>query len=281
MPQTNSSHTALCGILLHPAGHTRSPAMHSAAYAALGMDAAYLAFDVPPQDLAAAIAGARVLGIRQLAVSIPHKEVVMQYLDEIDSVARTIGAVNTITRHGERLVGANTDWIGAVRALERETTLAGKRAVVLGSGGAARAVVYGLLARGASVTVLNRTLEKARSLAHSLGASAAGLLTDLDPTSYDLLINTTRVGLRSDESPIPAEKIAPYTIVMDAVYDPVETRLLRDAKARGATTIGGKWWLIEQAVEQIRLWTGKEAPRDVMEKAFDAAETLATRTMSA
>lgn len=271
MSQTHSVHTALCGILLHPAGHTRSPAMHSAAYAALGIDAAYLAFDVPPQDLEAAIAAARVLGIRQLAVSIPHKETVMPYLDEVDSVARTIGAVNTITRQGEKLIGSNTDWLGAVRALERETTLAGKRAVVLGAGGAARAVVYGLHARGASVTVLNRTLEKARSLAKSLGATQAGLLADLDPTSYDVLINTTSVGLRSNESPIAQEKIAPGTLVMDAVYDPEETRLLRDAKARGAKTLGGKWWLIDQAIEQIRLWTGKEAPLDVMERAFNAA----------
>lgn len=271
MPQTYSPHTALCGILLHPAGHTRSPAMHGAAYAALGIDAAYLAFDVPPKDLEAAIAGARILGIRQLAVSIPHKEVVMRYLDEVDAVARTIGAVNTITRHGDKLIGSNTDWLGAIHALERETTLAGKRAIVLGAGGAARAVVYGLRARGAAVTVLNRTLEKAQSLAKSLGANQAGLLTDLDPSNYDLLINTTSVGLRSDESPIPAEKIAPNTIVMDAVYDPEETRLLRDAKAQGAKTIGGKWWLIEQAIEQIQIWTGREAPREVMARAFDAA----------
>lgn len=245
--------------------------MHSAAYAALGIDAVYLAFDVLPQNLEAAVVGAHALGIRQLAVSIPHKETVMRYLDEVDVVARTIGAVNTITRHDHRLIGSNTDWLGAVLALERETTIAGKHAVVLGAGGAARAAVYGLCARGASVTVLNRTLEKAKSLVKSLGAKQAGLLTDLDPASYDLLINTTSVGLRCDESPISIDQIAPGAIVMDAVYDPAETRLLRDAKARGAKTIGGKWWLVEQAVEQIQLWTGREAPREIMAQAFDTA----------
>ena len=123
--------TALCGIVLHPAGHTRSPAMHNAAFQALGIDAVYLAFDVPPAALAAALAGARALGIRQLAVSLPHKEAVMEHLDEVDALARRIGAVNTVTLRDGRLEGTNTDWQGAVAALERETTLAGRRAVEL------------------------------------------------------------------------------------------------------------------------------------------------------
>ena len=112
--------TGLCGVILHPAGHTRSPAMHNAAFEALGVPAVYLAFDVPPASLGAAIAGARALGVRQLAVSIPHKQTVMDHLDEVESTARQIGAVNTVTRDGDRLVGANTDWIGAVRALEEQ-----------------------------------------------------------------------------------------------------------------------------------------------------------------
>ncbi|MCZ6784582.1 MAG: shikimate dehydrogenase, partial [Proteobacteria bacterium] len=154
-----SSHTELCGIVLHPAGHTRSPAMHNAAFAALGLDAVYLAFDVPPASLGAAVAGARALGVRQLAVSLPHKVAVMDHLDGVDETARQIGAVNTLTLREGELVGSNTDWLGAVRALERirDRKLAGSRAVVLGAGGAARAVVYGLLERGARVTVLNRT----------------------------------------------------------------------------------------------------------------------------
>ena len=146
---TTSSRTQLCGIILHPAGHTRSPAMHNAAFSALGIGAVYAAFDVTPERLAAAIEGARTLGIRQLAVSLPHKRAVMAHLDAIDDTAQRIGAVNTVTLRDGALVGSNTDWLGAVRALERETDLAGRRAVVLGAGGTARAVVYGLRERRA------------------------------------------------------------------------------------------------------------------------------------
>jgi shikimate dehydrogenase len=267
-----SAATALCGILLHPAGHTRSPAMHNAAFRALGLDAVYLAFDVVPAALSDALAGARALGIRQLAISLPHKEAVIAHLDAVDDTARRIGAVNTVTRAPDgALVGANTDWIGAVRALERERRLAGARAVVLGAGGAARAVVFGLLARGASVVVLNRTPERARALADALGAQGAGPLDDLRRTPFDVLVNATAVGLGRDESPVAAEALPPGALVMDTVYEPERTRLLRDAEARGARAIGGKWMLVHQAAEQLRLWTGREAPVDVMAEAFDAA----------
>jgi len=245
--------------------------MHNAAFAALGIDATYLAFDVAPASLPAAIAGARALGIRQLAVSIPHKEAILPLLDEVDDVARRIGAVNTVTLREGRLVGSNTDWIGAVRALERETKLAGARAVVLGAGGAARAVVFGLLERGARVTVLNRTVARARQLCDALGSDSAGALEDLRSLPCDVLVNTTSVGLRADVSPVPAEALPGSAVIMVAVYDPPHTRLLRDAEARGARSIGGKWMLVHQAAEQLRIWTGREAPLDVMAHAFDRA----------
>ena len=263
--------TALCGIVLHPAAHTRSPAMHNAAYAALGIDAAFVAFDVPPERLADAIAGARALGIRQLAVSIPHKQAVLAHLDEVDETARRIGAVNTVTLRAGRLHGSNTDWLGLARALERETKLAGRKAVVLGAGGTARAAVFALLEHGASVSVLNRTPARAEALARELGATGAGALDSLAQLDWDVLVNTTSVGLRSDESPVPASALRASAVVLDAVYDPPETRLLRDARARGARTVGGKWMLVEQAVEQIRLWTGKTAPSQVLAEAFDRA----------
>jgi len=266
-----SARTALCAIVLHPAGHTRSPAMHNAAFADRGIDAVYLALDVPPENLGAAIGGARAIGIRQLAVSIPHKEAVGVHLDEVDAVAGEIGAVNTVTLKAGRLVGTNTDWIGAVRALERECELGGSRAVVLGAGGAARAVVYGLQQRGADVTILNRTPERARSLADALGASGAGTLEDLARTPHDVLVNTTSVGLREDASPVSAEAISKDSVVMDAVYDPEETRLLRDARSRGARIVPGKWMLVYQAAEQFEAWTGIEAPTDGMARAFDRA----------
>ncbi len=263
--------TALCGIVLHPAGHTRSPAMHTAAFRALGLDAVYVAFDVPPERLADALSGARAAQVRQLAVSIPHKEAVIALLDEVDDTARTIGAVNTVTRQPDgRLVGANTDWLGLVAALERETALDGQRAVVLGAGGTARAALHGLRTRGATVTVLNRTRARAEQLAAAFGA-ASGALSDLGDLPYDVLVNTTSVGLRSDESPVPAETLREGAVVLDAVYDPPETRLLRDARARGCATVGGKWMLVGQAVEQVRLWSGRTPAAETLAEAFDAA----------
>lgn len=266
-----SATTATCGVVLHPAGHTRSPAMHNAAFAALGLDAVYTAFDVAPEQLGAAIAGARALGIRQLAVSIPHKQAVIEHLDQVDDTAQRIGAVNTVTLRDGQLVGSNTDWLGAVRALEREAPLAGKRAVVLGAGGTARAVAFGLVERGARVTVLNRTETRARQLAADLGAEAAGALDQLPEHPRDVLVNTTSVGLSSDESPVGAQDHTRDCLVMDAVYQPERTRLLSDAEAAGARTIAGKWMLVHQAAEQIRLWTGADAPLEVMAEAFDRA----------
>ncbi len=264
--------TALCGIVLHPAGHTRSPAMHNAAFAALGIDAAYLAFDVVPERLEAAIAGARALGIRQLAVSIPHKEAVIPLLDEVSDTARRIGAVNTVTRLADgRLRGDNTDWIGLVRALEREGPLEGRRAVVLGAGGTARAAVHGLQERGARVVVLNRTPERAQALAKELGAAGVGGLEELGSHEHDVLVQTTSVGLREDVSPVDPAALRAGSVVLDAVYDPAETRLLREAAAAGATPVGGKWMLVEQAVEQLRIWTGRDPDSETLARAFDEA----------
>lgn len=270
-PAPITPRTALCGILLHPAAHTRSPAMHNAAFAALGIDARYLAFDVPPERLEPAIAGARALGIRQLAISIPHKQTVVPLLDEVDEIAVRIGAVNTVTLEGDRLRGSNTDWVGAVRALERETDLPGRRAAVLGAGGTACAVAFGLRERGAEVLILNRTVERARALAARIPGAEAGPLEALAEAGCELVVNTTSVGLRSEAAPVPAEALPEGGVVLDAVYDPPETRLLRDARARGARTVAGKWMLVEQALEQLELWTGRKAPADVLARAFDAA----------
>ena len=230
------------------------------------------AFDVPPESLGPAIAGARALGVRQLAVSIPHKVAVMEHVDEVEPNARRIGAVNTVTREGDRLVGSNSDWIGAMRALETQSgaKLSGAHAVVLGAGGTARAVVFGLLERGARVTVLNRTEERAHALARSLGATDAGPLDALADTPHEILVNTTSVGLGDPGvSPVPSSALRPGSVVMDAVYDPRETRLLGDARAAGAETVPGKWMLVYQAAVQVSLWTGREAPIEVMAAAFD------------
>jgi shikimate dehydrogenase len=260
--------TALCGIVLHPAGHTRSPAMHNAAYAALGLDALYLPFDVPPDRLRDAIAGIRGLGFCQLSVSIPHKTSILELVDAVDETAARIGAANTVVRDGDRLVASNTDWIGAVRALETERPLAGARAVVLGAGGTARAVVWGLIERGAMVSVLNRSVERAKALARELAAHGAGPLDSLASLPYDVLVNTTSVGMSSDDSPVPVQSLHRDAVVMDAVYSPEQTRLLRDASARGARVVSGRWMLVHQAVAQLEAWAGS----------IDG--TLATRVMA-
>jgi shikimate dehydrogenase len=271
LSKTPQAQTAVCGIVLHPAGHTRSPAMHNAAYQALGLDARYHAFDVPPEALADAIAGVRALGLRQVAVSIPHKEAVIAHLDEVDAVARRIAAVNTVTRIEGRLVGSNTDWSGALRALRRMGPVEDRHAVVLGAGGAARALVYGLLDAGAHVSVLNRTESKAKRLAEELGAQSWGPLEALADHPHEILVNTTAVGLRSDESPVAAAHLRPDSVVMDAVYEPERTRLLRDAAERGARPLEGKWMLVYQAADQLEAWSGQSAPIDVMAEAFDRA----------
>jgi shikimate dehydrogenase len=261
---------ARCGILLHPAGHTRSPAMHNAAYQTMGIEASYEAFDIRPEELASAIDQAWHFNFRQLAISIPHKEAVMALLDEVDETAQQIGAVNTITRIHDKWVGTNTDWLGAVHALERLTELAGKRAVILGAGGTAKALCYGLLRGGAEVTVLNRTEERAAELVQSLGATKSGPLAALSAIPADIIVNTTSVGLGSDTSPVPDYNFSPEQVVMDAIYGSSNSRFLRDAQAAGAQTLQGKWMLIYQAMEQLKLWTGRDAPVEVMEAAFDS-----------
>jgi len=266
-----TARTQVCGIVLHPAGHTRSPAMHNAAFHALGLDAVYHAFDVTPEQLPAAIGGVRALGLRQVAVSIPHKVAVVEHLDRVDDTARAIGAVNTVTRDGEALVGSNTDHVGAVRALERLIAPKGARAVVLGAGGAARAVVYGLVHAGATVHVLNRTASRARSVAEDLGAAGWGALEDLGALPHDILVNTTSVGLGADASPVDAGHLVPGSVVMDAVYEPERTRLLVDAEEAGARPLGGKWMLVHQAAAQLETWSGRSAPVEVMARAFDDA----------
>lgn len=273
MSDLNAS-TALCGIVLHPAGHTRSPAMHRAAYQALDLDAHYEVFDTPPSDLARVLDHVRDRGFRQIAVSIPHKEAVIGHLDRLDEVARKIGAVNTVTRIGDEWVGSNTDHVGAVRALKRMIEPAGKRAVVLGAGGAARAVVSGLIDAGAEVHVLNRTLDRAQQLAEALGAEGSGSLNDLGNLTHDILVNTTSVGLGEERSPVDPNHLNRGSVVMDAVYEPEVTRLLADAKQHGAQTLPGKWMLVYQAAAQLEIWSEHNAPIDAMAKAFDQAGRL-------
>jgi len=245
-----------CGIVLHPAGHTLSPALHGAAYAEIGLDATYEAFDVPPEAFEQRLGELYDTGYRQLAVSLPHKESALALASRASGAAHRIGAANTLTRGEDGWHADNTDWIGVSRTLEPLGPWKDQRATVLGAGGAARAVVYALCELGAEVSVVNRTPERAARLTADLGGRV-GTVTD----PFDLLVNATPVGMSPDvdSTPIPAERLLSDAVVFDTVYRPLETRLLREARARGCRTQDGLEMLLQQAIEQLRIWSGRRA----------------------
>jgi shikimate dehydrogenase len=262
--------TVLYGILGNPVTHSLSPAMHNAALAASGIDAVYLPFPAP--DIAAAITGIRGLGVQGVSVTIPHKEAVMELLDSIDSVAEKIGAVNTVINIDGILTGLNTDWLGATRALEEEIDLSGATVVILGAGGSARAIGFGLLERRAGIVLCSRTESRGRALADELGCPWISL-EDTENLQGDILINATSVGMvpHIDKSPLPEGIVTRFRVVMDIVYAPMKTRLLQEAEANGCTIINGLEMLLYQGVAQFELWTGKIAPVVVMREALAGA----------
>ncbi|MGI9953188.1 shikimate dehydrogenase [Moorellaceae bacterium AZ2] len=275
--------TRLVGLLGYPVAHSFSPQIHNAAFRALGLDWVYLAFGVQPLLLPAAVAGMKALGFAGANVTIPHKESIMAYLDEIDPLARLIGAVNTIVIREGKLVGYNTDAGGFRRSLEEAgVDPAGKRALVLGAGGAARAVAFTLAQAGcAALTLANRNRDRARELARALEeACCPGVdifpledraLAEVLP-GVDLVINTTSVGMNPyrEEVPFNPDLLQPHHLVYDVVYNPPETRLLEAARRRGCSVIPGLSMLLYQGAEAFTLWTGREAPLEVMRKTLDS-----------
>ena len=261
--------TKLYSILGRPVHHSLSPVMHNAAFAVLGIDAIYL--PMPVDDIADAIRGIRALGVAGASITIPFKETVMPYLDQIDETSRKIGAVNTIkieeTAEGRSLNGSNTDWVGAVRALREVTELQDKHVVVLGSGGSARAVGFGLVDAGAKVTLCSRNPHKGQELAARLCCLWVPL-SMFDALRGDILVNTTTVGMNSDESLAQPFTLYHYNVVMDIIYSPLHTRLLRDAAMVGCRIIHGLEMLLFQGVAQFELWTGKKAPVAAMRQAL-------------
>ena len=270
--------TNIVGLIGHPVEHSFSPPMHNAAFDALGMDYTYVAFDVNPAELQKAIEGARSLNIRGFNVTIPHKIEVMKYLDEIDDVARLIGAVNTIDF--KNLKGYNTDGIGAVRAIEEVTSIKNKNVVIAGAGGASRAISFYIAKYGAdSLTILNRNVDKAQSLARDV--SNSGLIGDVKSDSIneinayladaDILVDTTPLGMHphiNDQPIATAENMHDELVVFDAVYNPNETVLLKQAIEAGAKPVYGIKMLLYQGAESFKIWTGADAPVDIMEKAL-------------
>lgn len=271
-----SGKTRICGIIGDPIEHTMSPAMHNAAFQKLALDYRYLPFRVKKEALGKAIDGMKALNIRGLNVTIPHKLAAIPLLNRVDPLAEKIGAVNTVVNDEGVLTGYNTDATGFLQALlEEGVEPAEKRAVVLGAGGASRAVTFVLAERGANLTILNRSLTRAEELArHVSGASKNGVKAlELNPENLsaalktaDILINTTSVGMIPDinETPIPAKLLKPRLVVFDIVYNPLKTRLLRDAESIGAKVIGGLDMLVWQGALAFEIWTGKKAPVGLM-----------------
>jgi shikimate dehydrogenase len=265
-------------LLAHPAGHSLSPDMHDAAFAAIGLRGRYGAVDVPPAELGTAVARLRAdLSLLGANVTVPHKQAVMAHLDRLAPLAERLGAVNTIRRDGDALVGDNTDAPGFARAITAlGRPLRGEVAVVLGAGGAAAAVVAALVDAGARVLVHNRSPERARALAARWSSSGVRALTDgeLEAASSDAawLVNTTTVGMQGGPpgSPIAAEALPRAGAVVDLVYRPRRTPLLDAARARGLPTEDGVAMLVHQGALAFEMWTGRSAPVDVMRAAVEA-----------
>lgn len=269
--------TKVVGVIGDPVEHSLSPLMHNAAFEHLDMDYVYVPYHVKKGTLESAISGARSLGIKGLNVTIPHKTEVMKYLDDLDKSAELIGAVNTIKFDNDYSKGYNTDGIGAVRAIEEVESVINKKIIILGAGGAARAIAFQILLDGAdSVVIANRTLEKAERLQEDLveKLDANVKTTNLDEglknelVDANILINTTPIGMypNVDQKPlVKAEMMYESLIVKDCVYNPLKTGLIKEAEKCGATTISGLKMLIYQGMEAFRIWTNVNPPLEIFE----------------
>ncbi len=274
--------TSTVGIIGYPLRHSASPAFQQAAFDHLEIDARYLAWETPPDALAERMESLRGPCLLGANVTVPHKQAVVPFLDDVSQAAQDTGAVNTIVNREGRLTGHNTDVTGFLRALQEDAGFQpqGKRALVLGAGGSARAVVYGLLKEGAGqVTIANRTVERAHRLIDALGSPGNASAVLLEPAAlsdrWDLIVNCTTLGMRhapgENETPLPSDAIPANSLVYDLVYNPEETPLLQAAANAGARTLGGLPMLIYQGAEAFRLWTGRKAPVEVM---FQAARRV-------
>jgi shikimate dehydrogenase len=272
--------TRLALLLGDPVAHSLSPAIHNAAFAAAGIEAVYLASRVPPASLPAAVAGLRHEHVLGANVTVPHKEAVITHLDALDETAAAIGAVNTIVRRGSMLTGFNTDVAGFLSPLAPDE-FAGLSVVVLGSGGAARAVAYALMAQAspASLTIATRSPARGEAVAQGLTSGARRTEVRVTPLAAAgphireaaLIVNATPVGMHPsiDASPWPdADDFRAGQLVYDLVYNPRRTRLLMDAASRGARTLDGLEMLIGQAARAFLLWTGRVMPEDAVRAAL-------------
>jgi shikimate dehydrogenase len=278
----------LVACLGQPVAENPTGAMQEAAFRALGLNWRYLTIEVPPARLRDAMAGVRAFGMRGINLTIPHKVSVMEHLDRIAPDAAVIGAVNTVRREGDLLIGENTDGKGFLRGVRADAGVdpKGKRAVVLGAGGAARAIVTELALAGVSdLLVVNRSAARGEQMAADLGAKTkAPIRFQLWPGTYrvpgdvDLLVNATSIGLYPDVDAMPPVDLSgarPGMLVSDAVFNPPETRLLAAARRNGLRTLDGLSMLVYQGVIGFQLWTGQDPPEAVMKQALRSALGLA------
>jgi shikimate dehydrogenase len=259
--------TKICCLIGNPVEHSLSPLIHNTGYQALGLNFAYTAFKV--EDVEKAIEGIRGLGIRGVSITIPHKVSAMKYIDEIDDIAKEVGAINTIVNNDGVLYGFNTDYSAVLKALKEKTVVEGKRAVLLGAGGAALAIASGLKKNGVEMMILDRPVEQAEKLARKVGSAGFGGFDQVSEiSSANILINATPAGMwpKVDESLVPKELLHPKLAVFDIVYNPLETKLIAEAKEAGCTVILGHKMFLYQGTEQFELFTGHEAPVSVMEE---------------
>ena len=283
-----SGKTQVCAVIGDPIEHTLSPTMHNAAFDHLKLDYVFLAFHVSAIHLEDAMRGVRGLGVRGLNVTMPHKNAVIAYLDEVEETAKSLGSVNSILNQKGRLVGFSTDGVGALRAFkENGVDLKGKKLVLFGAGGAAKAIAYALAKEVEAFVILNRTAEKAREQAEWLsrefqkkvtGDSLSPAVIQKSLEDANILVNATSTGMHPNvnQSLVKPEWLKPNHCVMDIVYNPLETKLTKDAKAAGAKVISGVEMLIYQGAASFEIWTGQKAPVEVMRKA--ALKQLAGET---
>ncbi len=269
----------LFALIGDPVEQSPSPAMHNAALRALGLNCAYIALRVPKSMLTDAIAGVRALGIAGLNVTIPHKIGIVGLLDEFDESAGLVGAVNTVKNNRGKLIGFNTDGEGALRALEGKIgSVKGKEVVLLGAGGAARAIAFSIARAGARLTIANRTVSRARALASTIEqklkvnvevASLGRAELTKALKNAGVLINATSVGMhpKTNKTLVSASMMHRGLVVYDIVYEPLRTKLLREARRAGGKTIDGLGMLVHQGALAFEIWTGKRAPIKIMEAA--------------
>ncbi len=267
--------TEIYGIFGWPVGHTKSPAMHNAAFAYCGMNAMYVPFSVPPEVLGKAVDGVRALGVRGVNVTVPHKVEVLQYLDDVEGAAAELRAVNVVVNRGGRLTGCNTDVEGFRKSLEEAgVAVCGASAFVIGAGGAGRSVLRALQLSGAAELFLcNRTRSKAESVAREISrfGVSVGTVNFSDAGADEIfrrcaiIINATSLGLRKEDAPpVDTELIHSGQTIVDLIYRPSETGFLAVGAGKGARTVNGYGMLVFQALEAFRLWTGETPPVEVM-----------------